>query len=91
MTECTVVISTIMEDMGRYEDYGRNAFGDNPQDFPNLSDTLNRVESLRSSFSDYSHKTPVDQLVQATGHIEKVLDLMRGIAAKSPRLQSGTA
>ncbi|MCW8963071.1 MAG: hypothetical protein OQL16_04680 [Gammaproteobacteria bacterium] len=90
MTECTVVIGNIMEDMGRYEDYGRNAFGDDPQDVPDLRETLNKVEALRSSFSDYSHETPVEKLVQATGQIEKVLGLMRGVAAKSPRLHSGT-
>ena len=88
MTECTVVISTIMEDMGRYEEYGRNAFGNDPQDVPNLPDTLNKVEALRSSFSDYSQETPIDNLLQANGQIEKVLGLMRGIAAKSPRLHS---
>jgi len=76
--------------MGRYEDYGRNAFGDDPQDVPDLRETLNKVEALRSSFSDYSHETPVEKLVQATAQIEKVLGLMRGIAAKSPRLHSGT-
>ena len=88
MTECTLVINGIMEDMSHYEDYSRNAFGDNPQDIPDLGDTLIKVENLRSSFSDYSQETPVEKLLEATLQIEKVLGLMRGIAARSPRLSS---
>jgi len=88
MAECTATIDKIMEDMNRYEEYSRNAFGNNPQDTPNLTDTLTKIESLRVSFSDYSQDTPIEKLHEATGQIEKVLTLMKSIAAKSPRLQT---
>lgn len=91
MTECTVIINQIMEDMGRYEDYGRKAFGDNPQDIPDLTETLQKVENLHASFSDYNQETTLEQLAQATTQIEKVLALMKNVAAKSPRLHSGSA
>jgi|GEM_PF-6452871 len=89
MTECTTVIGKIMQDMNQYEEYSRTAFGDNPQDIPNLTETLIKIENLRASFSDYTQETSMEKLQEATGQIDKVLALMKSIAAKSPRLQAG--
>ena len=89
MTECTIVIGRIMQDMSQYEEYSNTAFGDNPQDVPNLTETLAKIENLRASFSDYTQETSIEKLQEATGQIDKVLALMKGIAAKSPRLQEG--
>jgi hypothetical protein len=85
ITDCTIVIEKIMYDLERYDSFKQLAFGDNPQDAPKLSDTLEKIQYLRSTMSDYSQSTSLDNLTDATDRIEQVLMLMNSIAAKSPR------
>ena len=87
MTECGIIIQQIMRDMERYENFRMTAFGDNPENIPDLDETLIKIEHLKNGFSDYSQETPLVKLIEASDHIEKVLSLMQGIAAKSPGMR----
>jgi hypothetical protein len=87
MTECGIIIQQIMRDMERYENFRMIAFGDNPENIPDLDETLIKIEHLKNGFSDYSQDTPLVKLIEASDHIEKVLSLMQGIAAKSPGMR----
>ena len=89
MTECSIVIHQIMQDLNQYEGYSQIAFGNDPDNIPDLDATLNKIEGLKGGFSDYSHNTRLEKLVEAADHIEKILALMQNIAAKSPRVASG--
>jgi hypothetical protein len=89
MTECSIVIHRILQDMNRYENFTHIAFGDDPGNIPDLDETLSKIEQLKSGFSDYAQDTPIEKLTEASDHIEKVLSLMQGIAAKSPGNRQG--
>ena len=89
MTDCSIVIRKVLRDMEQYKDFTQVAFGDDPNDIPDLNDTLRKIENLKNSFSDYEQDTPLEKLQEATDHIDKVFRLMKNIAAKSPATASG--
>ena len=89
MTECSIIIHTIMQDLNQYEGFSQIAFGNDPDNIPDLDATLAKIERLKSGFSDYSQNTQLDKLMEAADHIEKILALMQNIAAKSPRVANG--
>ena len=91
MTDCSLIIRKILQDMGQYESFMQAAFGDNPKDIPDLNDTLAKIESLKNSFTDYEQETSLEKLQEATDHIEKVYRLMQNIANKSPAPSAGQA
>ena len=91
MTDCSLIIRKILQDMGQYESFMQAAFGDNPKDIPDLNDTLAKIESLKNSFTDYEQETSLEKLQEATEHIEKVYRLMQNIANKSPAPSAGQA
>lgn len=89
MTECSIIIHKIMQDLEQYQGFSQIAFGNDPDNIPDLDATLAKIEKLKGGFSDYSQNTPLEKLVEAAEHIEKVLALMQSIAAKSPRVVGG--